>query len=70
VTEEEEWKQREEDARSRFLVPTYTIKDQYSSPDAPFFVASYYINGKRTGGIAIERPSELEQVEWTVEVSE
>jgi len=58
MTEEEEWKQREEDGKNRFLVPTYTIKDQYSSPDAPFFCAAHYVNAQSTGGISLDESFE------------
>jgi hypothetical protein len=58
MSDVDEWKQRELDAKRRFLVPTYTIKDQYSSPDAPFFCPAYYVDGETFGGISLDESFE------------
>lgn len=47
---DEDFEKGVERARERFNCPTYVIKDQYRDPDAPYFVASYYISAKSTGG--------------------
>lgn len=44
-----------EKARERFYCPTYTIKDQYNDPDAPYFVAAYYISARSIGALPIAR---------------
>lgn len=32
-------------ARLRFGCPTWTIKDQYNDPDAPYFVSAFFLSG-------------------------
>ena len=58
MTNQEEWDKREEKSKRRFLVPTYTIKNQY---DKTILVAAYYISAKGSNGIRpnVEVPSHL-----------
>lgn len=65
MTYDEEWEIRIARGRERFLVPTYTIKDQYQDPDSPYFCAAYYVDGERQAGIAIHgitNPIEVKEI--------
>jgi hypothetical protein len=53
ATSDEEFERNVERARERFSCPIYVLKDQYRDPDAPYFVAAYYISAKGTGGLPI-----------------
>lgn len=55
MTEAEEWRIKEERGRRRFLVQTYTIKDRFYQPGAPFFVVAGYIDADAFGGISLDQ---------------
>lgn len=53
MSDEQEWERRIEQGKCRFLVPTYTIKNHYYDPDAPYFVAGWYLSGGQLAKIVL-----------------
>ena len=55
---EQEWEQRIQRGRDRFLVPTYTIKDHFRQPDVPFLVPSYNIGAPTFQRVLVDQAFE------------